>query len=474
VKRVSKNLFAIATGDVGSRLLGFLAAAYLARKLQPENFGLVNLALAVLGYLFLVTSPGLNLYGTRLTAERQGSEVQLAGDLLGLRLFLATLCFLVVVAAALFFSEGQTLFLLVVLYATSLFPLAVTLDWFFQGKEIMQSIGWNRFVTNLVYLSFLLLLIHGQSDVLEAPIALLLGNLAGAGLLLVTFVRNYGRFRLSWIPSSLLSGDGRWRQLLKHSLPIGLGTVTSQISFNFPLVILGLASTATTVGYFGAASRVVFALMLFDRLVTTVLLPAIARYHKRLPHDLQPMLLLTLKISLSIVLPVCFGGVVLADRLISTVYGGQFADAAPVFQSLIWYFFFSAASSVYVYGLIGIGQERIYSRMMVWGSILQMGCIAVGSFAWEAVGAGAGYALGEGVILFLMAFQFNKFFVVRFWPAVWRPLLAAVVMALVLFPMRSYALPITISTGALAFLISLVLARGITSDDIASLKAKLL
>ena len=464
----------MALGDFGSRVLGFLAIAYLARTLQPENFGLVNLGLAVLGYLFLVTSAGIQVYGTRLAAEREGSEVQLAGEVLGLRVFLALFCVLGTATVTFFSSPDHTFSTVVFFFALSLFPMALTLDWFFQGKETMQDIGWSRVITNLVYLFFLFLLVHAQGDVAKAPVALLFGNLAGAGVLIVAFVRSYGGIRLYWKPSSLFSKKGRWHLILKNSLQIALGTVMSQISYNLPPIVLGIVSTATTVGYFGAASRVVFFFMLFDRLVTTLLLPAVARYHKSSPGQLQPMLSFVLKIMLSVVFPVSVGSVVLADRLIAVIYGQEFNAAVPVFQVLIWYFFFSASSSVYVYGLIGIGQERIYSKMMFLGTILQMIYIIVGSLIWGAVGAGAGYALGEGVILLLMVFQFNKFFVVRFWSAVWKPLLAAAVMALALFPIRSYSLPVTISTGAVVFLITLIVAGGITRNDIATLKARFL
>ncbi len=472
--KFSRNVASIALGDVGSRLLAFVATAYLARVLQPENFGLVNLSLAVLGYLFLITSPGIPLYGTRLTAEREGAEVQLAGDILGLRVFLAVLCVFGTAVVLFFFSPGHTLTTLIALYSLSLFPMALTLDWFFQGKETMQGIGWSRVTTNLIYLIFLFFLVHRREDVIAVPIALLLGNLAGTGVLIFVFVKSYGSIRPTWAPSSLLRKEGRWFLMLKHSLPIGFGTVMSQISYNFPPIVLGLLSTVATVGYFAAANRIVFFLMLFDRLVTTLLLPAIARYHKSSPERLQPMLSFVLKIMLTIVFPVSVGGILLANRFITAVYGEAFIAAVPAFQWLMWYFFFSASGSVYVFGLIGIGQERIYSKMMFIGTIFQMGCIALGSFTGGAPGAAAGYALGEAAILFLMVFQFKKFFLVHFWSAMWRPLLAGIAMGLVLFPIRSYAIPVTISAGVCIFLITLFVVGGITKDDITSLRAKLL
>lgn len=472
--KVSRNLASIGLGDVGSRFLGFLATAYLARVLQAENFGLINLGLAILGYMFLVTSPGIQLYGARLAAQAETFDAQYCGEILGLRAFLALVCTLGAAAVSVVFSGFQILPLLIFLYALSLFPMALNIDWFFQGKENMQWIGWSRVATNLAYALFLVLIVHEPGDIGKVPLAFLIGNCVGAFMLFVAFTRNYGRIHLGWKFSSLFKREGHWFTVLKRSLPMGFGAIMSQVSFNFPPIFLGLISTVSAVGYFAAASRVIFFLMIFDRLVTTLLLPAIARLHKVSSDQLQPMLSFVLKMIVAVALPICVGGVLLADRLMFVIYGDGFASAIPVFQWLIWYFFLSASSSVYVYGLIGIGQEQIYSKAMLWGTVMQIASIVVCALMLDAVGAAAGYALGEAILLALLVSRFKKFVDVAFVPRLLKPLIAAVMMGILLLFIRSHALSITIPLGAAMFFLALFFLRGFTKEEIGELKAKLL
>lgn len=473
MKRVSRNLLSLALGEVGSRFFGFLATAYLARILQPENFGLINVGAAVLGYLFLATGAGTNLYGARLSAQTEGTEREVVSEILSVRFFLALLC-TVSTSVVIFFSPEKIFFFLVVLYALSLTPMALSLEWFFQGKEIMHGVGWSRIATNLTYFLILLFIVHTEADLLQVPIAFLIGNGVGAVILFFIFTKTYGPVTFDWKFSSLFRKEGRWFQILKNSLAIGFGIVLSQISFHFPPILLGVTSTAASVGYYAAAGRIVFFLMVFDRLVTTVLLPAIARYQKVSPHQLQPIFSFVLRMMAIVVFPVCVGGVLLADPLVNVIYGSGFANAVPVLQWLIWYFFFSALGSVYVFGLIGIGQERIYSKMMLYGTVGQIASIVFCTAIWDAAGAAVGYAIGEALIFVLMVSQFRKFFDIAFWQSIAKPLVAAVCMGLILLMIRSYALPVKIAIGAATFFFALVFIGGLTKEDITEVKAKLL
>lgn len=467
-------MFSIVIGDVGSRLLGFLATAYLARTLLPEYFGLVNIGIAVLGYLFLVTSPGIHVYGARTVAQQDVNEKEFLGELVGFRLFLTALCLISIFTIGILLFESSTLSLLVILYSLTLIPMALSLDWYFQGKEQMQPIGWSRIIINLVYLLLLFLLVQDTSDVFYVPASFFLGNLLGVFFLYRMLRTYHASIRVGWQPKSLFDRQGEWFQLLKRSLPMGVGTNLSQLSFNFPPLLLGVVSTTAAVGYFSAALRVVFFFMIFDRLIISLLLPATARYYKVAAGQLQVFLSFVLRTIVVVVLPICVGGTVLADTLLEIIYGADFAQAIPVFQWLIWYFFFSTLGSVYVFGLIGIGQEKIYAKMMTWGTALQLLFIVLGSVLLNAQGAAVGYVAGEAVIMILMVSRFKKFVRVPFWFSFVRPAVSSVLAGILLFLVRPYDLALSILIAAIVFGTSLVVFGGYTKEDFALLRSKLL
>ena len=419
-------------------------------------------------------TPGVHLYGARVVAEGGENEVQLVGDVVGLRLFLALSAVFVVVLAGIALGIRSTVVSLVVLYALSLVPMALQIDWFYQGKESMTWIGWGRLILNVSYLGALLFFVRTTSDLTWTPVAFFAGYCVSVSFLLTVFRSRYGTLRVRWNPASLFTADGSWSRILRQSLPLGLGTSLTQASYNFSPLILGIVSTPAMVGYFGAALRVVFFLLVFDRLITTVLLPAVSRYHHQSPEKLGPMLSLVLKMILMIIVPVAMGGFLLAGPLMEVIYGHAFSPAVGVFQILLLYFFSSAASSVYVYGLIGTGQERRYSAMMVYGTIVQVLAIVVGSVTGNALGAAAGYAVGEGVILVLMQREFSKMTDLQFWRLFLRPFAASLVMGFVLYALNAHALSYAVPVGAVVYFAVLIVIRGFTREDFATLKAKVL
>lgn len=471
---LARNATSIVLGEVGSRVLGFVATAYLARVLQPEKFGLISIAFAVFGYLMIVVSLGIPTHGLRLVAQRNDSEGEIVGDILGIRVFLALLGLIGIGVLSVALIRDRTLSLLCVLYGLSVIPLALNLEWYFQGKEAMEPVGWNRVISNGVYVIALFVAVQSREDVLFVPLALFIGNLAASLLVMVWYIKRVGPFGFRWSPGTLVHRHGRWREIISRSLPIGMGAVFTQVSYNFPPIFLGIVVSVTAAGVFSAAGRLVFFLLVFDRLIASLLLPAIVRYKKFSQEQLIPMLALVQKFVLILAAPLCIGGVVLADEVVRIIYGPAFIDAAPVLKVLVWYFFFTIASSVYTLGLLGIGQEKIYGRCMMQGSLVQVTTTLVGTIFLGTVGAALGFVIGEAFLFWLMYSSFSKFHRFDLVTLVVKPFFAAVGMGVMLIPMLSYGLMLTIPLGACIFAALLLAIKGLTREDFAMVRTKLL
>lgn len=472
MKPLSRNVLSLLVGDVGSRVLGFIATTYLARTLQPDGFGLVNVALAVLGYLMLVMSPGVHIYATRVVAQRDKDLSFFVGEVLSLRLLLALAGILLTGALTLGVLGPTSASILIIAYSLSLIPMALSVDWFFQGTERMEGIGWSRIVLNVVYLVVLLLFVTSPTDIVFAAVAYVLGNSAVA-------IGLYSQLRKKH--PELASGvrltfnhRSQWKDILRQSIPIGLGTILAQVAYNFPPILLGIVSSAAEVGYYGAALRVVFFLMIFDRLITTLFLPVVARFHKERPEELAKVAALIMKVTLLFALPIAVGGTILAHPIMMLIYESAFADAVPVFQLLIWFFFFSAASSIYAVSLLGRGDERRYAVAMAVGTLVQIALVTTLGILEESVGAAAGYAFGELVLFFVLILFCRHFLKLSLLGAAWRPIIATGLMAAAVFLLSGYGLLITVPAGALVFLVSVFVIGGLTRTDLVSLKDRLL
>ncbi|RPH32663.1 hypothetical protein EHM92_08555, partial [bacterium] len=246
LKQPLKNTVAIGSADLFSRLLGFVATAYLARRLGASSFGLISIGFSILGYVTLFSSPGLHIMGIRKVASSADSERVWSSDVTALRLVLSVIGILLVALFFLPITGPTKVWGMVVLWSSVSLPLALSLDWYFQGKSDLGPASLGRMLIYLVYLAGIFLAVHAPEDVAWTAAAYFFANVAGALFLIVVFVRKAGALELRWKPRV-------WTQLLREGLPLGLSTILGQTIVNMPVLLVGLLLTAADTGFFSAA-----------------------------------------------------------------------------------------------------------------------------------------------------------------------------------------------------------------------------
>ncbi|MCX6136566.1 MAG: oligosaccharide flippase family protein, partial [Ignavibacteriales bacterium] len=216
MKHHSKNLLSLVGYDAGTRLLGFVTTAYIARIVGNEGFGVLNYAMAFLSYAFLLASPGLHTVGTRAASRRDSAEGYLVSDVSNVRLLLSVVVGIVMSVGAVYGTGNVELRTIILLYSASLIPYALQLEWFFQGKEDVQTIGLYRFIAGAAYLAAVLLMLHSRADLATVPVAFLIAAVVNAAALFILFRKRYA----GALPGrSLKVLRLRWRKILAESLP---------------------------------------------------------------------------------------------------------------------------------------------------------------------------------------------------------------------------------------------------------------
>ena len=471
MKLHSKNLLSLVGYDAGTRLLGFAATAYVARVVGTEGFGILNYAMAFLSYAFLVASPGIHTLGTRTASQQQGREHYLVSDVTHIRLFLSLLVGILMVAGACWWTTNAMLRTIILLYATSLIPYALQLDWFFQGKEDVQSIGLFRFVAGAVYLAVILLTLRSPADLAAVPVAFSLAAAVNAAGLFFVFRH---RFASGFPWRSLKSLLPQWKETLLQALPIGYGTMLSQLILSLPIILLGLFSSATEVGNFSAAWKIVFFLLAIDRGIYLLFYPLVSRTHAMRPDALPALLQRILRYVMLIVLPLSVGLIIVSPLLVDVIFGAGFAASAPMLGLLSLYFFFTILNSIFGYALLAVGAEKRYSYVMTLFSIAT-GIILVPLVYWKSGwGASCGMAAGEMFLAWLMFRETKKKIGLTVISMMVKPISAAIAMAGFVSFLLPYGLLVSVLSGVCIYTAIILLLRGITRDDFVFLKERFL
>ena len=462
MKRVSRNLFAIMGSDMGRRLIGFFTVAYLARKLGTGEFGVINIGFTVLSYAVMASAGGLATFGAREVAK---GSTDVVNTILSLRLVTSCAAYLIVAVIAFTAISDPLLTNVILIACIALFANALLLEWFFQGREAMGMIGVGRLISAAIYFLLVIILVHGPQDVLWVAVAAAAGDTVSSIVSLVVYRKRYDTpFRFQ-----IRGGIGMFRQ----SFRIGLGSILGHFSLILPPIVIGIALSSSDAGIYSAAQKLVFFLLVIDRVLGTLLLPAAARFISASTEKLAANLSFALRWAFILALPVALGGTLLADRIIPLVFGSQYVAAGPVFRILIWYFFFTLLHTIYSSGLIAIGEEKRYSRIMIISSVMYGLAIIVGTKLYGLTGAAAGVAGAEALTFVLMRYAFKKFVRTTLRSALLPVAVASVAMCAAVMFFPSVHVLIAIAVGAVVYTGSLFLLKGVTKKDVSELVGRI-
>jgi O-antigen/teichoic acid export membrane protein len=459
LKQFSKNVLSIISSDIARRLLGFFAVALLARRVGTAGFGAVNIGFTVLSYALIVSTAGLATFGIREVARGVGSEI--VNRIISLRTVIAFIAFVVVTAIIQLTVENRTTANLITIFCLSVFANAVLLEWYFQGKERMGIVGASKVVSAIVYLLCIVLFVHSVKNILWVAIGAVIGDLLATFFLLRIYIHlSDTRLRFDF---------GSWRTLMSQSLPLGIGSIMAHVSVNLAPLVIGIIMTNADVGVYSAASKLIFFLLMFDRLFANLLLPAASRFQHVTPDRLPIILNSAAKFIIIAALPMSVGGTFLSKRIITSVFGAQYVEAAAVFQILIWYFFVTTLHTIFTSGLVAIGHEKLYGKVMVVSTLVYFVFVVVFTFAFGIVGAAIAVVAAEIFTLVLMWYQFQKYVKIIFAKYFFTSLPAVIVMGLALYLLPPLHVSVLVLIGALVYFITLFITRAMTMSDVREL-----
>lgn len=460
MRKLMQNLLSIVVTDIGRRIMGFFAVALLARNVGVEGFGMVNIAFSVLSYGLMLAGAGVTTYGVRDIAR--GGNEQTVARVLGARLLLSLGVLSLVSMVSFLFIRDNSAAILIVIFVLSLLPNSYSLEWYFLGREEMGIAGISRLLSAALYLLGILVWVHSPGDLFMVGVAVIISDSAAAIFLLWKFRSRFGIRQL--IPDLSRLGE-----LLRPSWTLGAGSLLSHLSVNFPPIALGLVAGAAAVGIYSAASKLIFFLLMLDRALAALLLPSAARSLRISRDALTERLTKALRwISLSAV-PLTAGGLFVADSLISLVFGREYRDATLVFAILIWYFLLTTFHTVATSGLIALGKEKGYMKIMAISALVYGSLTVVGVYFAGAAGAAFAMSAAESITLLLMFRELHKEVSLPLFQNLRSTVPAALVMVFLLWLLPPWHVLILTVIGASAYAAILFLTKSITIAEVKSL-----
>lgn len=451
-----KNVISLFSIEFVSRLIGFFAVTYLARILGTDGFGIINIGLAVLSYLMVLATSGLNLFGTKKIISGQEDSAVLSGNIIFTRFTLSVIVLIVFTLLLPLFVQPGEQFNVILMYSLFLLPSALLLEWFFHGFQKMDIIAFGRAVGMAAYLFAIIILVKNPHDTVLTGVAWLIGGIINAAYLFIIFRKMNYTIKLQFKVSVFL-------KYIKESFSLSAASIIAQFVIQFPVIYLGITLSSSASGVYSAAYKIIVLILVIDRVFNALFFPKIVQYINSKVENTEEMFNRIIKIVSAIGISVLLISSILSDIIVVTIFGSEFKDAVFVFTILLWSFYLTLLNSVFTYTLIALNLENIYVKALSIAAIFFFAAIVLLTYFLGVAGAAISYVVFELTAFVCMAILLNKYFDVKVFRST---ILPALMIFLISIGLGAYlSLPFQIGFALCAGLPLILLMIGIGKEE---------
>lgn len=462
-RKVAFNTFVQILGKGLGTVLGLFTIALMTRYLGTEGFGFYSTVITYLSFFGIIIEFGLHITSLQLIAEGKHDKDKLISNIFTLRIVSALAAF-AVAPILIWFFPYPLLVKLGVLVATGSF-LFITLNQILIGvlqinlrmdkgsiAEVLGRIVLLAGVGFAVYMGWGFLYIMG---------AIVLGSFAN-------FLYNYLAAR-KYIKISLQFDYKLWRTVISRSWPIGFSIFFNLLYLKADMLILSLVRTQTEVGIYGATYRFLDVLTTVPAMFMGLVLPVLrASWVAKDSEKFRRVFQKAFDFMVILSVPLIFGTIATAEKIILLIAGEEFIAAVPVLQLIIVALgAIFIGGGLYGYTIIALNKQR----SMMWGyaitAVFSLSLYFIFIPKYSYYGAAAVTVFSEYLISFLIMYVVYK--TASFIPnlkILFKSLLASVIMYYVLQFFMVYNLFILVVIGAVVYSIILLSVRGVSKDMI--------
>ena len=460
VRRISKNIIALTTAEIISKILQFILFIYAARLLGKADFGKFSFALAFAMIAIIFADFGINTLLIREIARKKNlaskyfTNAFLTKAIFSILTFAATV-FILSILSCPALTRNVVYIILMFTIISSFTELLYSIFRAFERMEfdalikiirmvILTSVGLYALFKGygVIVLSFIFLF----TELIVFLIALKIG--------MVKFIKIRFDIDIEFI-----------KQIVKKAFPFGLAIVFGSIYFYIDSVMLSAMKGDIEVAIYSVAYNLVLALLFVPTIYSNAIYPVLSRHFKSSKEKLVFIYKKSFKYMYIIGLPISVGLFMLANRIIVFFYSREYYASIFALKILAWFVFIKFLN--FLTGIILSSIDKQKSRMISQGStalfniILNLILIPPLGF----IGAAIATLITE-IFLFIFYYGFvSKYlYVLNFIPVLIKPLIAVIMMGMYVYYVKLDLL-FLIPSAAIIYALVLLILKVFDKED---------
>lgn len=398
----------------------------LARLLLPSDYGLVDMVIAITGFVMMFKDIGLSMatIQRKEISHKQISTLFWVNVLLGfgIMVMMATLAPVV----AWFYGEPRLTDIVLIL-ATVFFFGGLTIQHRALLKRQMYFGRLAAIEITSIAIGVIVAIVSacygaGYWSLVLMQIGTAISNTVGAWV------------ACKWRPGLPVRNSGV-RSMLAFGGNITAFNVVNYFARNLDKVLIGRCFGPNPLGLYSRAYQILMMpIMNIRQPISAVAIPALSRLQDDPDRYRRYYMKMVLLIGL-LSTPVVTFFFVMSDELVLLILGNNWMGVSVFFKILAIIAFLQPMVTMNGVVYISLGQTKRLLQWGIWNSIIIVTGFSVG-LKWGVRGVAIGYAVATYLMLFPTlwhCFRYSPINIRVFFDAIWRPALASLIMGVVIF-----------------------------------------
>lgn len=331
-----RNAGYLIVGKVLQMLFGLIVGLLTARYLGPSNYGLINYANAYIGFFAALCTLGINNVLVKEFVDHPGEEGKVIGTTLGLRAVSSILCSIAIIAISSVLDAGEPTTILIVALSSvgMVFHIVETFNYWFQSRLESKVTAISTLIAYLVSAAYKVYLLATGKPVTYFALTASLDYLC-LGILLYVQYRKHkgGKLCFSWQYGKQLFAKSR--HFILSAMMISIYGQTDKLMLKQMIGELEIGYYATAVSLCGMWCFILSAII--DSVYPSIVEATKAKNEQLFKKRNVQLYAIVFYMSLVVSL----GFTVLANPVISIMYGESYLPAVNPLRIVTWYTAFS-------------------------------------------------------------------------------------------------------------------------------------
>lgn len=464
VQRVVKNTGLFFFAQIVSSVLTFFFFAYASRYLGPESFGVLSFALALTGIFGILNDLGLGQVTIKEIAKDKSLTAKYFGNVAVIKIILSVITFgLTALTINLLGYPEQTI---QVVYLLGLSVACQAFSGLFnsipQAYEKVEYSSFGQILNNGMMFAGALLVISQRFNIIGFAYVYLI---VSAISLIYSFTVCIWKFAKPKIEIDW----NFWKSTINEALPFGLASIFAMLLHWIDTVMLSMMQGDAVAGWYNAAYRVFFVLLLIPSSFNVAIFPVMSNYYISSKNALKLIFEKSFKYLTIIAIPMGVGGTLLADKIILLAFGEKYQPSAVAFKILIWsaVLIFMGTSPSNLFN--STRRQALLAKIVGVSTVLNifLNLLLIPRYSY----VGAGIATGISMLLINVAAMFYvskaeyKIPFSRIFTLVLKAIFSSLVMGIFTVCFRNVNLFLLIIFSAIIYFITMYLIKAFDKED---------